>query len=41
LVGNRGNDVTTEKVDSFGNVIIDTFEVITMGALPAVSIIEA
>jgi hypothetical protein len=41
LVQNQGDDVTAAKVDEFGNVIIDTFEVITLGALPTVTIIEA
>jgi hypothetical protein len=41
LVQNQGDDVTATKVDDFGNVIVDTFEVVTLGALPTVTIIEA
>jgi len=41
LVQNQGDDVTATKVDDFGNVVVDTFEVITLGALPTVTIIEA
>ena len=40
LVQNQGDDVTSEKTDEFGNVIVETFEVITMGSQPVVTIIE-
>ena len=40
LVSNRGADVTSIRVDEFGNLPIETFEVISMGSLPNVIIIE-
>lgn len=36
----NGEDVTSAVVDSYGNVIVDTFQVITMGSQPVVSILS-
>ena len=41
LVSNQTDDVTTARVDTFGNVLVETYEVLTLGALPTVTIIEA
>jgi len=40
-VTNQSLDVTTARVDEFGNLPVSDYEVISLGALPAVTVIES